>query len=82
MADLFQLDWRPEPALYSKQQAAVFLGVGVRTINRLLRKKELVRRRIGGRVLIPVTSLRSFLTKDHATGYEDEKRNSACTMSK
>jgi excisionase family DNA binding protein len=70
----FDLKWKPEPALYSKQQASIFLGVGVRTINRLLRKKELVRRKIGGRTLIPVTSLRAFLTKDHATGYQDEKR--------
>jgi excisionase family DNA binding protein len=73
----FDLNWKPEPQLYSKEQASIFLGVGVRTINRLLRKKELVRRRIGGRVLIPVTSLRAFLTKDHATGYQDDSKKLA-----
>jgi excisionase family DNA binding protein len=67
VAESFQLDWRPEPALYSKQQAAVFLGVSVRTIEALLEAKELVRRKVGTRTLIPVTSLRAFLTKDHPT---------------
>jgi excisionase family DNA binding protein len=67
------LDWRPEPALYSKEQAAVFLGVGVRTIEALLANKQLVKRKIGARTLIPVTSLRAFLTKDHATAKGETK---------
>jgi excisionase family DNA binding protein len=67
----FDLNWKPEPALYSKQQASVFLGVSVRTIEALLEAKELVRRKVGTRTLIPVTSLRAFLTKDHATEKKD-----------
>jgi excisionase family DNA binding protein len=60
--------FQPEPALYSKQQAAVFLGVGVRTVEALLANKQLVKRKIGSRTLIPLTSLRAFLLKDHETG--------------
>lgn len=61
-------NWTPEPALYSKRQAAVYLGgVSIRTINNLLRMKQLVRRKIGSRTLIPVSSLKAFLTKDHPT---------------
>jgi len=41
--------------------------VSERTIGNLLRRKELVRRRIGSRTLIPRTSLEAFLKKDHAT---------------
>jgi excisionase family DNA binding protein len=67
MADTFQLDFRPEPALYTKAQAAIFLNVSPRTINNLLRAKELVRRKIGRKTLIPKTSLEAFLRKDHAT---------------
>jgi len=71
MSASFNPDWMPEPALYSKQQAAVFLGVGVRTIEVLLANKQLVRRKIGSRTLIPLSSLRAFLTKDHATRKEN-----------
>jgi excisionase family DNA binding protein len=60
-------DWRPEPALWSVQQAAVYLGVSVRTVNNLLRAKELVRRKIGRKTLIPKTSIENFLKRDHAT---------------
>ena len=59
--------WVPEPALYSKGQSAIYLGVSVRTIGNLLRAKELVRRKIGRKTLIPKTSLEAFLRKDHAT---------------
>ena len=62
------LAWMPEPALFSKDQAAVYLGVSVRTIGNLrLRAKELVRRKVGSRSLIPKTSLENFLKRDHAT---------------
>jgi excisionase family DNA binding protein len=74
MAESFQPDFRPEPALYSKEQAAIFLGVSVRTIESLLHVKALVSRKIGARTLIPVTSLRAFLTKDHATGEAGKRR--------
>jgi excisionase family DNA binding protein len=71
VTESFQLDWKPEPALYSQEQAAIFLGVSVRTIKNLLAAKQLVKRKIGTRTLIPVTSLRAFLTKDHATKVGD-----------
>lgn len=68
MAETFNLEFTPEPALYDRHQASIYLNVSVRTINNLLRSKQLVKRKIGSRTLIPVTSLRAFLTKDHATG--------------
>ncbi len=67
MSEAVQFDWRPEPALYSKEQAAIFLGVSVRTVNNLLAAKQLVRRKVGSRTLIPVSSLRAFVAKDHPT---------------
>jgi len=67
VADTFQLDFRPEPALYNKAQAAAFLNVSPRTIGNLLRMKQLVKRKIGAKTLIPVTSLKAFLLKDHST---------------
>jgi excisionase family DNA binding protein len=60
-------NWMPEPALWTKAQAAAYLNVSERTIGNLLRRRELVRRRIGSRTLIPRTSLEAFLKKDHAT---------------
>ena len=74
MADTFQLDFRPEPALYTKAQAAIFLNVSPRTINNLLRMKQLVRRKIGSKTLIPVSSLKAFLTKDHPTHEQDDEQ--------
>lgn len=59
--------WTPEPALFNKKQAAIFLNVGVRTIEALLANHQLVKRKIGTRTLIPKSSLQAFLTKDHAT---------------
>ena len=66
-AKYFQLDFWPAPALYTVAQAAKFLNVSPRTINNLLRMKQLIRRKIGRRTLIPVTSLGAFLSKDHPT---------------
>jgi excisionase family DNA binding protein len=60
-------DWRPEPALWTKEQAAAYLNVSVRTIGNLLRRRELVRRKIGSRTLIPKTSIEAFLKRDHPT---------------
>ena len=60
-------EWTPEPALWTKQQAAFYLNVSVRTIGNLLRTKQLVRRKIGARTLIPKTSLEAFLKRDHVT---------------
>jgi excisionase family DNA binding protein len=43
------------------------LNVSRNTIFNLLRRKELVRRKIGGKTLIPKTSLEAFLKRDHPT---------------
>lgn len=67
MSETFQPDFRPEPALYTKAQAAMYLNVSERTVNNLLRMRQLVKRKIGARTLIPVSSLKAFLLKDHPT---------------
>lgn len=59
--------WQPEPALWTVEQAARYLNVSVRTIGNLLKKKQLVRRKIGSRTLIPKSSIEQFLRRDHAT---------------
>jgi excisionase family DNA binding protein len=59
--------WMPEPALWTPEQAAAYLNVSRNTIFNLLRRKELVRRKIGGKTLIPKTSLEAFLKRDHST---------------
>jgi excisionase family DNA binding protein len=67
MAESHNAKWTPEPALWTKKQAALYLNVSVRTIGNLLRTKQLVRRKIGARTLIPKTSLEAFLKRDHFT---------------
>jgi excisionase family DNA binding protein len=46
-----------EKLLYSKKESAVLLGIGVRTIESLISRKELETRRIGRRRLVPRASL-------------------------
>jgi excisionase family DNA binding protein len=68
MSDKHNPDWMPDaPLLLTKQQAAALLNISVRTVGNLLRMRELVRRRIGSRCLIPKTSVEAFLRKDHQT---------------
>lgn len=67
MKDAINTDWQPEPALWTKAQAAAYLNVSVRTIGNLLRRRELVRRKIGSRTLIPRSSIEAFIKRDHAT---------------
>jgi excisionase family DNA binding protein len=67
MGDDFNVDWQPAPALWTKAQVARFLNVSERTVGNLLRRRELVCRRIGSRCLIPRTSAEAFLRKDHCT---------------
>jgi hypothetical protein len=63
------------PLAYNKEEAATALSVSPRTIRNLLRGGQLVRRKIGARTVIPVSSVEAFLRKDHATG-EAGKRKS------
>jgi excisionase family DNA binding protein len=63
-----QADWMPTvPLLLSIPQAAALLGVSQGTIKNLLARRELVRRKIGARTLIPRTSIDAFLKRDHQT---------------
>jgi excisionase family DNA binding protein len=67
MRDATNVKWISEHLLYTKPQAAALLNVSVRTIGNLLRRRELVRRKIGGKTLIPRTSIEAFLKRDHPT---------------
>ena len=60
-------NWMPEPALWTVEQASIYLNVSTRTVKRLLAARQLVARHIGSRVLIPKTSLETFLKRDHPT---------------
>lgn len=51
--------------LVSKREAALALGVSLRTVENFIARKELVARKIGRRTLIPITSLESFSRHDH-----------------
>jgi excisionase family DNA binding protein len=75
LSDTINTDWMPaEPLLLTKEQAAALLNVSVRTISNLLCRRELVKRRIGTRCLIPRTSIDAFIKRDHATESEQEKQ--------
>jgi excisionase family DNA binding protein len=68
MTETKELDWTPDaPLLLTKEQASLLLNVSVRTIGNLLARKELVRRKIGARTLIPRSSIEAFLRRDHST---------------
>jgi excisionase family DNA binding protein len=60
--------WTPDaPLLLTKRQVSLLLNVSGRTINNLLARRELVKRKIGAKTLIPRTSVESFLKRDHQT---------------
>lgn len=64
----FQDDWQPEaPLLFTIPQAAKLLSLSERTVKRLLFRRELVSRKIGGATRIPRDSLLAFCRKDHQT---------------
>ena len=52
---------------YSKAEAADAIGVSVRTIDNLIAVKQLTVRRIGRRVIIPLSSLTALLRSDSYT---------------
>ena len=58
------------PICVTRREAARKLGISLRTLDYLLSRKELVRRKIGSRTVIPMSSLLAFLRKDHPTGNE------------
>jgi excisionase family DNA binding protein len=57
---------RPDVAklLYSRHEAAYALGVSVRSVDYLIANKKLLVRRLGGRVLIPVSEVRRASRRD------------------
>jgi excisionase family DNA binding protein len=68
MTDSPNLVWTPDtPLLLTRRQAALLLNVSERTINNLLARRELVRRKVGAKTLIPRTSVDAFLKRDHQT---------------
>ena len=67
--------WKPDvPALWTVEQASIYLNVSQRTIHRLIARRELVARRVGDRKLIPRTSIAAFLKRDHDTESPEEKQ--------
>jgi excisionase family DNA binding protein len=68
VSQLENRNWMPsEPLLLTIEQTAALLNLSPRTIRNLVARKELVRRKVGTRSLIPRTSIEAFLRKDHAT---------------
>jgi excisionase family DNA binding protein len=68
MHDLLSFPSVPATKLaYSKAEATAILGVSLRTIDNLIAHKEITVRRVGRRVLIPLTSMTAFLLRDHCT---------------
>jgi excisionase family DNA binding protein len=53
--------------LYGKREAAVALGISVRTLETLLSLKELRSVRVGRRRLISIKELERFMRGDHST---------------
>jgi excisionase family DNA binding protein len=52
---------------YTKAEAAYALGISVRTIDNLIKAKELRSRKARGRVLIPSNALHALVRCDHKT---------------
>jgi excisionase family DNA binding protein len=54
----------PEKILVSKKDAAAMLSISVRSIEKLIRRRQLEVRKIGRRTLISVSSVESFAKSD------------------
>lgn len=66
-----------ERLLVSKRDAALTLGISVRTLENLVRFKELPARRIGRRCLIERAALERFARRDHQTQPERKENENA-----
>jgi excisionase family DNA binding protein len=53
--------------LISKREAAAALSVSLRTLENLIRRRELPVRKLGRRTLIPLNALEQFAKRDHST---------------
>ena len=68
MSNLHKPEWMPEaPLLLTVLQVAALLNLCPKTVRKLVARRELVARRIGARVLVPRTSIESFMKRDHST---------------
>ncbi len=65
------------PLVYTIDETALALRLSSRTVRNLLRAKQLVRRKVGSRTLIPISSVEAFLRRDHATGEEGKRSRPA-----
>jgi excisionase family DNA binding protein len=54
-----------EKLLVGREEAAEMLSISQRSLDYLLAQKQLTLRRIGSRVLIPVSDLKRFSNADH-----------------
>jgi excisionase family DNA binding protein len=54
-----------EKLLVGRQEAAAMLSISCRALDYLVANKQLTTRRIGTRVLIPITDLKRFSRGDH-----------------
>jgi len=62
------------PLLYSIDEVCIALGgISSRTVYNLLNAGQLVRRKIGGRSMVPVSSVEAFVRRDHPTGQEGKR---------
>jgi excisionase family DNA binding protein len=60
--------WTPDaPLLLTIEQAAALLNVSPGTVKNLLRRRELVRRKIGALTRIPRSCVEAFVKRDHQT---------------
>jgi hypothetical protein len=51
--------------LFSRKEAAYSLGIGVRSLDHLIARKELATRRLGKKVMVPAKELERFSRADH-----------------
>jgi len=51
--------------MFSRRETAETLGVSLRMVDILIGNKQLVARRVGRRVLVPLLSLEQFVRRDH-----------------
>lgn len=59
------MDQAVQKLLYSRQDAARALSLSVRSIDYLIYTGRLPTRRVGGKILVPVSDIRRFARTDH-----------------
>ena len=63
----------PEKLAFSIEETAHMITVSASTVKNLLRRRELVSRKIGARTVILKSSIEAFLRKDHQTESPEQK---------